>query len=311
MPSNPEEQLPTAPEPPPGTYTPPGFPPSSSYSLPLGVAGYVTPATPQEQETDHPATPSPYPPSSPYATPGTYPPPPPGYVPPPDYPPGSYPLDAGTAPSGIYVPPPPQASYMASSPYPSQIIRQERHPRNNTPLLILLITCGLLLIVVGGIAVARNIAGAQGNATPNAALVSDGTTTSKPAGHHFQIGQQVEIANTWLMTVNSAQTTTGNQVDQQQLKTGDTYVLVDLTIKNTTNSPQDLLGYVSFSLHDQTGATHPQAVYSGQSVPDGSLASGLQLHGLVAFEVPATLHHLTFIYSDPAFGAPVTWDIAV
>ncbi len=280
----------------------PYFPPSSSYSLPLGVSGYVTPATSATSE------PSSYPAASPYPPQQASAPPPPGYIPPPNYPPGTYPAATGSSPSGIYMPP--SQIYQVSGGYPSQIIRQERQPRNNAPLVVTLILCALLIVVVGGVAFARNFFSNGANSGPNAALVS-GNTTTEPTNHHFQVGDQVQIAHTWLMTVNSAQATAGNQVDQQQLKAGDTYLLIDLSVKNMSGSAQDLLGYVSFTVQDAGGKTYPQTSYSGQSVPDGTLAPGEQMHGLLAFEVPAALHHLIFVYDDPAFGAPVLWDVPV
>lgn len=114
------------------------------------------------------------------------------------------------------------------------------------------------------------------------------------------------------MTVNGATESMGDQFDQQQLQAGDTYVIVDITIKNASSQTQDLLGYIDFSVKDSTGEVHQQTFFSTESVPDGNISAGDILRGQIAFEVPASDHHLTFLYNDDSFGStPVTWDITV
>jgi flagellar basal body-associated protein FliL len=235
--------------------------------------------------------------------PSGYPPPPqqsgalpPGHMPPTGAPPAGYPSPSGMPPTGGY-PAPTGAPSMQPYGYPGYPV-PARPANTNTTLIVVLSVIAAVVVIGAGIGIIS-------------AFTSTHSSVSG-ASQHYKVGDHVAIGNTWVITVNGATESMGNQFDQQQLQAGDTYVIVDVTVKNASSQTQDLLGYIDFAVKDSTGEEHQQTFFSSESVPDGNISPGDILRGQIAFEVPANDHHLEFLYTDDSFGStPVIWDITV
>jgi|SRR5579872_1264789 len=278
-------------------YYPPG---SSNPQWPNTAPGYTPPSYPSG--TDQPA----------------YAPPPPTYYPP--YPPtqvGNQQYGYPGGPGGPgYVPPVP--------------------PRKSNARLFVIIAIVLLgVLAVGGIGVAlghqggakatatptpttgttpsgNNTTPATGGSTPTSATTpSSGgiTPTSVTGTGNAKVGQTVQAGANYAVTVNSVKTNTGDDINSP--KAGNIYIVIDVTVKNTSSSPQDVSSFINFELQDTTGQKYDTAFTDIGTPPDQTgLQPGKLIRGQLVYEVPTSMHQFTFSYLDfLANGVLATWDI--
>lgn len=258
-----------------------------------------------------------YPPSNPqWPTTG------PGYTPsgtdqpsypPPSYYPPSYPPTQAATPPPPYAPPsntqfsyPGGPGYMPPAPSPR---------KSNSRLLMIIAGIVLVVLIVGGGAYALGHKGATnapstptptangntpatGGNTPAAGNTPTGSTpTSQTSTNSGTVGQAVQAGPDYLVTVNSATTSTGDSVFSP--KTGNIYLVVDVTVKNTSSSPQDVSSFLNFELQDSTGQKYDQTFTDIGTPPDQTgLQPGKLIRGQLVYEVPASMHQFTFSYLD-------------
>jgi flagellar basal body-associated protein FliL len=110
--------------------------------------------------------------------------------------------------------------------------------------------------------------------------------TSQPAAN--TIGKPVVVDSTWTVTVNSVKTSQGDQITAP--KSGDIYVIVDVTLKNTSSTNQPVSSLVQFNFKDSTGQQYTETVTDFTHPPDGMLTAGGVLRGQLAYEVPSSQH---------------------
>lgn len=172
-----------------------------------------------------------------------------------------------------------------------------------------------LRIVLGVLALALAV-WACGSSTANTGTKSSGNSTSTPSGgsksgnQHFKVGDQVNVGNTYTVTVNSVKTSAGDDVFQP--KTGNTFLIVDVTLKNTSSKEQDLSSILQFTLKDSTGQKYDETVVSNATPPDGKLAAGDTVRGQLAYEVPASMHDFTLAFeADITSSGQTIWDLHV
>jgi hypothetical protein len=276
--------MPSQDMPPPGyTFPPQAGGPQPQYSLPPNE--YRAPATgfpPQPTQPSAPTT---------------------------GYPSAQYPPQPGPLYPGAYYPPQPGPGY-PSQPYPySYVGAPSMAPvpttkKSNTTLIAIISAVVAIAIIAAGIGIVL--------ANHGPAAGKGGTSTGSVAPGDHGVGEVVMVDGTWAITVTGATTTLGDQFDQQQLKAGDTYLDVSLTVKNITSTTQDFTGLIDFSVRTPTSTIVQEGFLTTATTPDGTFQSGDQIAGQVPFEVSASDHHFQMIFDyQQVYGAPVTWDLTV
>jgi hypothetical protein len=144
----------------------------------------------------------------------------------------------------------------------------------------------------------------------NTGVIVVGTVTAPPAQTHFKVGQQVKVGSTWLIVVNSVKTSTGDDVFQPA--SGNIYVVVDVTLKNLSNQPQDVSSVASFTFKDATGQEYTESFTDIGKPPDGTIAPADLLRGQLVYEVSASQKTFTLAFQASIVDSSVTiWDIVV
>jgi hypothetical protein len=136
---------------------------------------------------------------------------------------------------------------------------------------------------------------------------SAGTTPTTSSGGLNAIGTPVQAGNDWLVTVTSVKETSTSLVPPGA---NNTYLEINLTLKNTSGGTLSLVSYLFFTLdngkHETLGDTNIR------HTPDGSVSANQTLNAQIAFEVPKSQHTFTFTF---AYGlshntnAAVSWQL--
>ena len=168
------------------------------------------------------------------------------------------------------------------------------------PLLTLLGVLALVIMACGGSSAnAGTSVGTSGNNSSN-------SNSSK----HFKVGDQVKVGDTFIVTVNSFKTNPGDDIFKP--KSGNQFVVVDVTLKNVGSKEQDISSLFQFTLKDATGQKYTETIISNVTPPDGKLAAGDLLKGQIAYEVAASQHDFTFAFeADIISGGQTVWDLHV
>ncbi len=118
------------------------------------------------------------------------------------------------------------------------------------------------------------------------------------------------IGATWAITIGGTRATDGGPIAATALPPGDTYLAVDITVKNVTTSAHDFAGYIDFTVTDATGQRYQTTYLPGPSVVDGTIPPGTAKGGTIAFIVPAGQRAFTLTYADPVYGTQ-HWALSV
>ncbi len=171
------------------------------------------------------------------------------------------------------------------------------------PLLSLLGVLALVIMACGGTSANSGTSvGANGSSTQN--------TGSSNSSKHFKVGDQVKVGDTFIVTINSFKTSKGDDFDQP--KSGNTFVIVDMTIKNISNEEQDISTDLQCTLKDSTGQKYDETILSNATDPGGKLAAGDIVKGQIPYEVSASQHDFTFAFeADIVSGGQTIWDLHV
>ena len=288
----------------------PYYPPGSGPQWPNTAPGYTPSSYPSS--TDQPF----YAPPPPTYYPSSYPPTQPGT--PPYTPQGNqqYGYPGGPGGPGYMPPVPPRKS--------------------NTRLFVIIALVLIGVLAVGGVGIALGHQGgkptttttptpatgttpstsgstpATGGSTPTSGTTpaSGGITpTSVTSTSNAKVGQTVQAGANYAVTVNSVKTNTGDDIFKP--KAGNTYIVIDVTVKNTSSSPQDVSSFLNFELQDSTGQKYNTAFTDIGTAPDQTgLQPGKLIRGQLVYEVPTSMHQFTFSYVDfLGNGTLATWDI--
>lgn len=137
---------------------------------------------------------------------------------------------------------------------------------------------------------------------------SGGTSTSAPK--HFKVGDQVKVGSTYVVTVNSVKTSAGDDISKP--KAGNTFLVVDVTLKNVSSAEQNVSSLLSFDLKDGTGQKYTETIVTGATPPDGKIEPGDQLRGQLPYEVPASQHAFAFSFqADITSSGQTIWDLSI
>lgn len=171
----------------------------------------------------------------------------------------------------------------------------------------------LLFVAIAALAVPFLACGSTAGSTGTAVTPSDNSSsgsTPTPSAKIWKLGDTVAIGN-WTVKVNSLKTNGGGEFDPP--KSGNIYVVVDVTLTNTSSSPQDFSSLISFSFKDSTGQTYTETVVTGvPNSPNGNVAAGALLRGSLVYEVPKSQKSFSLSFT-PGFASSdlATWDLSL
>ncbi len=181
---------------------------------------------------------------------------------------------------------------------------------------IILITACLLVLAVAGIACgsASSNAGTVVSTTSgssNTGSSQKSSSTPAPTAQHFKVGQTVKVGNTWQLVINGVKTSQGDSMDQPQ-KSGDVFLLVDVSMTNISAQEQDASSLLMWNLRDSTGQQYTETVTTLATPPDGKVEANSPLRGTLAYEVPASAHSFTLAFqSDLLSDGQTVFDLSV
>jgi hypothetical protein len=177
--------------------------------------------------------------------------------------------------------------------------RERIHTRSRLMALFALLAITAAVILACG-----------GGASANSGSTTSGGTSASGSSKHFKVGDQVKVGNTYIVTVNSVKTSQGDEVIQP--KSGNTFMIIDVTLKNVSNKEQDVSSLLMFTLKDSTGQQYDETVVDGATSPDGKLEAGDVLRGQIAYEVPKSQHTFTFGFeADITSSGQTIWDLKI
>lgn len=151
-----------------------------------------------------------------------------------------------------------------------------------------------------------------GGASANSGISTSGSPSGQgnTGSQHFKVGAQVKVGSTYVVTVNSVKTNAGTDIDQP--KSGNTYLVVDVTLKNVSSQEQNLSSLLQFTLKDATGQKYDETITSFATPPDGKVEAGDQVRGQLVYEVPKSQHSFTLAFqADITSDGETIWDMSV
>jgi hypothetical protein len=192
---------------------------------------------------------------------------------------------------------------------------QQQSPKKKLPLFK--IGCGglvglVVLFVI--IAIASGGKSNTGTADKPSAGNTGNTTNSQPAAstQHFKPGDTVNVGSIWQIVVSNVRTDPGGQYDS--LKSGDTYLAVDVNFKNVSSQEQQVFGSADWTLKDPSGQTYNSSIDSNITAtePSGKVEAGGPAKGTLVYEVPSATKQYTLAFENNMFESGQTiWDIEV
>ncbi|GAC1374091.1 MAG: hypothetical protein NVSMB44_42210 [Ktedonobacteraceae bacterium] len=201
--------------------------------------------------------------------------------------------------------------------YPPQFMQQPPKKKSMTWLWIVLgIVTLVVLGCIGASALAFNAAKNAVNSNVSTIDTAVATTASGKtpvsSSQHFAVGQVVKVDDTWNVTVNSVKTSQGDQFSVP--KSGNTYIIIDVSMKNISTQEQDVSSLLSFNLLDSTGQKYTEAITTMSDIhpPDGKVEVGSPLRGQLVYEVPISTKDYTLSFqADITSSGQTLWDIHI
>lgn len=163
------------------------------------------------------------------------------------------------------------------------------------------VSCGVL-------ALALLACGESNNAAQTVSGASSSPTT--PPAQHFKVTDTVKVGNTWQININSVKSSPGQ--DFSTPAAGNTFLLIDVTLKNLSSQEQNVSSLLMFHLKDDTGQQYTEAITSFTTSPNGKLEAGGLLRGTLAYEVPSSMHKFLLSFqADIVAAGQAIWDLAI
>ncbi len=143
--------------------------------------------------------------------------------------------------------------------------------------------------------------------TPNATSANS-TPTSAPKT--FKVGDTVKIGD-WTVKVNKVTTSKGGEFSTP--KSGNIFLIVNVTATNMKSSAQSISSALNFKLADSTGQSYTETVVDNQkNPPDGTVNANSKVTGEIAYEVPKSEHNFTLAFQpDITSTDQATWNISI
>ncbi len=147
-------------------------------------------------------------------------------------------------------------------------------------------------------------------ATPTATITPTQpvpTPTPTAPQTHYQIGQILKIDGVWQVAITAVRSSSGDQYTKP--KAGNTFLLIDVTMKNLTSQQLTASSIIQYALHDTNGQNYAETHLSSTSSPDGMVQANAELNGTLVYEVPTTIHTYTLSFITSVGQPQVIWDI--
>jgi flagellar basal body-associated protein FliL len=211
-----------------------------------------------------------------------------------------------------------QQPYLPQQPmYQPQFMQQPPVKKSKTWLWIVLGVVAVVVLGCIGVSAlafyaAKNAVNSNVSTIDTAVATTASGNTPAPSSQHFAVGQVVKVDDTWNVTVNSVKTSQGDQISVP--KSGNTYIIIDLSMKNISAQEQDVSSLISFNLLDSTGQKYTEAITTMSDIhpPDGKVEAGAPLRGQLVYEVPLSMKNYTLSFqADITSSGQTIWDIHV
>lgn len=137
------------------------------------------------------------------------------------------------------------------------------------------------------------------------------TATAPAAPTFFKVGDTVKVGEQWQVIIEGVKTSQGGEFEAPG--SGNTYLLVDISLKNLTNQEQDMSSELFWSLQDATGQKYTETVITtAPSTPDGKVAAGGLLRGTIVYKVPTSQHSFSLAFApDLTSGGQTVWKLTI
>jgi F0F1-type ATP synthase membrane subunit c/vacuolar-type H+-ATPase subunit K len=167
------------------------------------------------------------------------------------------------------------------------------------------------LAAIGALmALALAILACGGGDANSGSTTTGGNSTGSSQQQHFKVGDQVKVGDTFVVTVNSVKTSKGDQFIKP--KSGNTFLVVDVTIKNASKSEQNISSLLNFEIKDSAGQKYTETILSDVTPPDGKIEAGGLLKGQMPYEVSSSQHDFVFSFqADITSSGQTIWDLHV
>jgi len=153
--------------------------------------------------------------------------------------------------------------------------------------VVALVTAGTHTVQNAANQAATEIATTAAGQPTSPAQPTSPSQPTQPTSQQNSLGQPVVADDTWTVTVNNVTTSPGNDILTP--KSGNTFLEINVTLKNTSSSSQTASSLLMFSLLDSTGQKYDQSL-GIESSPDGAVVANGLLRGTVTYEVPKSVH---------------------
>jgi hypothetical protein len=186
-----------------------------------------------------------------------------------------------------------------------------RKPKSRKRLWLIIGVVVIVLIVIGSIA-SQAGKGSQPTTTSQVTQPASTGQPQQPMAKPTQpsantIGKAVQVGDTWVVTVNSVKTSQGTEFITP--KSGDTFVVIDVTLKNISASVQHASGLIQWSLRDDSGQRMQVSLMG--SDPGGTVTAGNLVRGQLSYEVPVNQHHFVLQFVPDFSGDVAEWNVTV
>ena len=145
----------------------------------------------------------------------------------------------------------------------------------------------------------------EGNNEDNNDGNNNGTEESGDIEETISVGDTMNFDGLEI-TLNEAFTSSGNEFEEPE---NDHFVLLDMTIENTTEEEAHVSTLMQMSLQDDESYTHDVAIFTdAEGSLDGELGPGRDMRGQVAFDVNESETY-EFIFEHPFTSGQAIWEI--
>ena len=136
------------------------------------------------------------------------------------------------------------------------------------------------------------------------------TSTPTPRTITIISDQTNVVDDIWTVTLNSVQKSSG--IGSQIPESGDIFLIVDVSLKNTSTSSQTTSSRSAFALQNSSTGQAYTEVTAISGTPDGVVAAGGTIRGKITYEVPQSVHNFTLQCTpDLTSDASAQWHISI
>lgn len=170
-----------------------------------------------------------------------------------------------------------------------------------------------LILLVAPVLLMACGASSPASGQPGTTVRSPATNTVPPATPtpvpHFTIGDQVQIGDTWTVTVTDATISSGDSISTPQ--PGNKYLILDVTQQNRSSQAASIHGAVDWVLNDSMGRPYLLTATDYGEPPNGDVQAGDAQEGQLVYEVPTLEHTFTLAFAPGGGSVQAIWDIQV